>query len=95
MQTKERIPVPGDVIKTSASMNNTQVPYMVARRALNNDALQQKQVSVKNFQLIVPYLDKLRKSNPMSVIGYTRQDTFNIVDLHFFPGFVDKVLNFV
>ena len=50
---------------------------------------------MKNFQLIVPYLDKLRKSNPMSVIGYTRQDTFNIVDLHFFPGFVDEVLSFV
>ncbi len=31
----------------------------------------------------------------MSVIGYTRQDTFNIVDLHFFPGFVDEVLSFV
>ena len=76
-------------------MNNAQVPYMVARRALNDDVLQQKQVSVKNCQLIVPYLVKLRKSNPMSVIGYTRQDTFNIVDLHFFPGFVDKVLNFV
>jgi hypothetical protein len=76
-------------------MNNAQVPYMVARRALNDDVLQQKQVSVKNFQLIVPYLDKLRKSKPMSVIGYTRQDTFNIMDQHFFPGFVNEVLSFV
>ena len=50
---------------------------------------------MKNFQLIVPYLDKLRKSNPKSVIGYTRQYTFNIVDLHFFPGFVNEGLSFV
>ena len=40
LQIKEGIPVPGDVIKTSASMNNTQVQYMVARRALNDDVFQ-------------------------------------------------------
>ena len=85
----------GDVVKASATVNNVEVPYMVARRALYDDVLQQKHASLKNFQLIVPYLDKLRKSNPMSVIGYTQTETFNIVDVHFFPGFVNEVLSFV
>ena len=38
----------------------------------------------------------MKKCNPSSVIGYSRlNETFEIVDIHFFPGFFNDVLNFV
>ena len=95
LRTKEGAPTPGDVVKTAGTKNNMSVPYQVAYRALNEDNLQQKKASVKNFQLIVPYLEEMKKLNPMSVIGYTRGDGFDIVDLHFFPSFANDVLNYV
>jgi hypothetical protein len=95
LRTKEGAPTPGDIVKTAGTKNNMSVPYQVAYRALNEDNLQQKKASVKNFQLIVPYLEEMRKLNPMSVIGYTRGDGFDIVDLHFFPGFANDVLRYV
>ena len=69
LRTKEGAPTPGDIVKTAGTKNNMSVPYQVAYRALNEDNLQQKKASVKNFQLIVPYLEEMRKLNPMSVIG--------------------------
>ena len=48
-----------------------------------------------NFQLIIPYLEEMRKSNPLSVIGYTRGSACNIVDLHFFPAIANDVLKLV
>jgi hypothetical protein len=95
LRTKEGAPMPGDIVKTAGTKNNMSVPYQVAYCALNDDNLQQKKASVKNFQLIVPYLEEMRKLNPMSVIGYTRGDQFDIVDLHFFPGFANDVLSYV
>ena len=52
-----------------------------------------------NFQLIIPYVEELRKWNPLSVIGYTRgsacDSACNIVDLHFFPAIANDVLKLV
>ena len=48
-----------------------------------------------NFQLIIPYLEEMRKSNPLSVIGYTRGSACDIVDLHFFPAIANDVLKLV
>ena len=50
---------------------------MVAYRALNDEIVEDKKRSLKNFQLIVPYLEKMRKLNPLSVIGYTKDDAFD------------------
>ena len=95
METKYGIPTPGDVVKTAGTKNNMMVPYQVAYRALNKDTMQQKKTSVKNFQLIVPYLNAMLKRNPDSVIGYTRRVAFEMVDLYFFPCFVKDVLKYV
>ena len=94
-ETKNGVPTPGDVVKTAGTKNNMSVPYQVAYRALTNDTLQQKKSNFMNFQLIVPYLEAMRKGNPDSVIGYTRRVGFEMVDLHFFPNFVNEVLSFV
>ena len=48
-----------------------------------------------NFQLIIPYLEETCKSNPLSVIGYTRGSACNIVDLNFFPAIANDVLKLV
>jgi hypothetical protein len=45
---------------------------MVAYRALNDEIVEDKKHSLKNFQLIVPYLEDMRKFNPLSVIGYKK-----------------------
>ena len=70
---------------------------MVAYCALNDKLVEDKKQSVlKNFQLIIPYLEEMRKFNPLSVIGYTKDDAFdNIIDLHFFPAISNEILHFV
>jgi ribosomal protein L32 len=100
LETKDRPPVPADIIKTASNKEyNEDLPYMAAWRALNQDVVRQKKTSVMNFQLIIPYVEELRKWNPLSVIGYTRgsacESTFNIVDLYFFPAIANDVLKLV
>ena len=61
---------------------------MVAYRTLNDEIVQDKKRSLKNFQLIV-------KFNPLSVIRYTKDDSFeNIIDIHFFPAISNEILHF-
>ena len=97
LQTKEKEPTPGDIIKTAGGKKfKLDVPYMVAYRALNNEVVEDKKRSAKNFQLIIPYLEEMRKFNPLSVIGYMKDDAFNnIIDLHFFPAISNEILHFV
>jgi hypothetical protein len=97
LETKDGAPTPGDIMKTAKSKNNnTDIHYNIAWRALNEDTLQGKTASLKNFELIVPYLEEMTKLNPLSVMGYTlKENTGEIVDLHFFPGFVNDALRYV
>jgi Ulp1 protease family, C-terminal catalytic domain/SWIM zinc finger/Transposase, Mutator family len=95
LRTKDGAPTPADVMKTAANHSNLIVPYMTAYRALSRDTLSSKKAAIKNFQLIGPYLEEMKKCNPGSVIGYTRGESLDIVDLHLFPGFMNKVLKFV
>jgi hypothetical protein len=49
-----------------------------------------------NFQLIIPYFDKMRKCNPLALVGYTRgTEDCDIIDLHFFPSIANDVLKTV
>ncbi|KAI2509096.1 MULE transposase domain [Fragilaria crotonensis] len=97
LQTKEGLPVPKDVMKTASNKEyNEDLPYMVAWRAINESALGKRKAGVMNFQLIIPYLDELKKCNPLSLIGYTRgTPDCDIVDLHFFPSIANDVLKTV
>jgi hypothetical protein len=58
LQTKEGLPVPKDIMKMAS---NKDLPYMVAWRASNGNELCQAKAYVMNFQLIIPYLDKMQK----------------------------------
>ena len=92
-KTKDGLPVPADVIKTATNTEyNEAIPYMVAWRAINGDVIRRKKAAVMSFQLIIPYLEELRRCNPSSLIGYSRDQNCNMVDLHFFIPFANDVL---
>jgi hypothetical protein len=45
--------------------------------------------------MMIPYLEALKKSNPGLVIGYRRDDNMKLLELYVFPGFMNRVLNYV
>ena len=57
--------------------------------------LGRRKAGLMNFQLIIPYLDEMRRCNPLSLIGCTRGSDCDIVDLHFFPSIANDVLKTV
>jgi hypothetical protein len=61
---------------------------------MNENILKQKKSGVKNFQLIVSYLQAMIKANKNSVTGFSRGVGFDIMDI-FFPSFVNDVLSFL
>jgi hypothetical protein len=86
LRIKEGLPVPEDIMKTASNKDyNKNLPYMVVWRAINGNVLHQAKADVMNFQLIIPYLDEMRKCNPLSLVGgYTRgTEDCDIIDLHF------------
>jgi hypothetical protein len=52
-------------------------------------------MQTKNFQLIIPYLQALKKANEGSVIGFSRDSEKHVTDVHVFPGFMNQSLSFV
>ena len=60
-KTKKEPPVPADVIKTAATHSGEIVLYVTAWRALQHKSVAELRVQSKNFELIVPYLEKLEK----------------------------------
>jgi hypothetical protein len=96
LKTKNDKPVPADIVKTAATRTNSEViPYHVAYRALNTESSAVTQEEILGFQLLIPYLDRMKLANPGSLIGYTRNQDATMKELFFFPGFVDEVLQFV
>ncbi|KAI2489425.1 hypothetical protein MHU86_25176 [Fragilaria crotonensis] len=71
------------------------VSYMTAYRALRFQTSSMRNASVKNFEMVIPFLEGLKKTNPGSVIGYTRDEEKRLVDLHVFPGIMNGLLKFV
>ena len=96
LQMKEGFPVLKDVMKTASNQEyNKDLSYMVAWRAINNSLLGRRKAGLMNFQLIIPYLDEMRRCNPLSLIGCTRGSDCDIVDFHFFPSIANDVLKTV
>ena len=93
--TKHAPPTPADIIKTAATMKNEILEYQPAYRRMNEGGSPNEAATVKNFQLIGPFLNEMKNSNPRSIIGHSRTDTNEIVDLYFFPGFVNETLEYV
>jgi hypothetical protein len=44
---------------------------------------------------MTPFLEAMKKCNPVSVIGCTNSPTNELVDFYFFPGFMNDTLQFV
>ena len=64
-------------------------------RALQHKSGAQSWVERKNFELIVPHIEQLKKENPGSVIGCQSNDDYHITDIYVFPGFMKDSLSFV
>ena len=95
IRTKKEKPTPADVVKTAATEHGQVIPYMTAYRALHSESKEQKYMQRKNFELIIPYLDSLKKANPGSVIGYSRDEDKCMNSIHVFPGFMNESLSYV
>ena len=95
VQTKEGTPTPADVQKTAATRSGLIVPYMTAYRALTHETSAQKAATLKNFEMIVPFLEALKSCNPDSIIGCERDKDMRVVELHVFPGIMNRALKFV
>ena len=95
VRTKDGIPTPADVIKTAATKSGMIVKYMTAYRAITGETHAQTRESIKDYETMIPYLEALKKSNPGSVIGYRRDDNMKLLELYVFPGFMNRVLNYV
>ncbi|KAI2492706.1 Protein FAR1-RELATED SEQUENCE [Fragilaria crotonensis] len=95
VRTKKGAPTPADVVKTAATKSGVVVSYMTAYRALRFQTSSMRNASVKNFEMVIPFLEGLKKTNPGSVIGYTRDEEKRLVDLHVFPGIMNGLLKFV
>ena len=95
LKTKSGHPTPADVIKTAANESGLILTYMTAYRAIASDAGAGCQLSVRSFQQMVPYLEEMKKCNPMSVNGCTKSTTNELVDVFLFPHFMNDALKFV
>jgi len=93
--TKDARPKPADVMKTAATKFKFEIPYMTAWRALNQTSSSQQIAAAKNFQAIIPFMNKLAAENPGSVIGYERDDEKRLNQVYFFPKFMNNILQFV
>jgi hypothetical protein len=88
---KER-PTLADVIKTGATQSGEVVLYIAAWRALQHESGAQLRVERKNFELIVPHIEQLKKKNHGSVIGCQSNDDHHITDVYVFPRFMKDLL---
>jgi hypothetical protein len=97
LKNKHVAPTARDVVKTLANKkNNSQVVlYNTAWRAVNRDTMVTKRLGYKSFQLVGPYTEELARTNPGSVLGFSRLPTFKLQSIHFFPGFMNNALEFV
>jgi hypothetical protein len=62
----------------------------------NEDAGVGLRLTAKCFEQMTPYLEASMKTcNPMPDIGCTKSPTNELVDVYFFPGFLNNTLQFV
>ena len=57
LETKHGVPLPADIIKTTGNKNIEVLTYMPAWRKIKEGGYGDIDGGVKNFQLILPYLE--------------------------------------
>jgi uncharacterized protein Veg len=93
---KKDKPAPADVVKTAAMLKGEVVPCFAAYWALNTESRISKDQGRKGFQqIIIPYLDKIQKTNPRSVVGYTCNADNCLTEMFIVPGFMNRILQYV
>jgi hypothetical protein len=95
LKRKDGDPTPSDVIKTAANEYGIILPCMTAYCVITKDAEIGRRLTAKSFEQMIPYLEPMKKCNPMSVIGCTKSPTNELVDVYFFPGFMNDTLQLV
>ena len=68
---------------------------MTAYCGITKDAGVGRRLTAKSTEQMIPYLEAMKKFNPMSAFGCTKSQTNELVDVYFFPGFVNNALQFV
>ena len=81
-----------DVIKTSANFDGVRTNYNEAYRALTASDAKQNKHEIKSYELIIPYLQKLKEKNENSVLAYKRLADKSISQIFFCPGFSNENL---
>ena len=60
-----------------------------------SETMAKKRLGCQSFQLVGPYVEELKKSNPGSVLGCMCLPTKELHSIHFIPGFMNNALKFV
>jgi hypothetical protein len=95
MLVKDGAPIPKDVMKAAANLNNFSLNYQQAYRAVNGsrkDMIHKQNIS---FQLIGPYLRKFVQLNPGSKAISETDAENKMVRLFVCPGIMDTYLRYV
>ncbi len=61
VRTKKGAPTPADVVKTAATKSGDVISYMTAYRALRFQTSSVRNAAVKNFEMVIPFLEGLKK----------------------------------
>ena len=61
-----------DVVKAVATQMNETINYYTAWRALQGNISMLQKMDIQAFQLIIPYLERLKKDNPDATIVYEK-----------------------
>ena len=95
LKVKASNPVPSDVVKTSQGVHGQTTSYNQGWRSLNEENKMQQIRNENSYQLIGPYLTKLKEKNPDSGVNYELDDEGHITRLFVLPGKIYRKLRFV
>ena len=93
--TKHGVSVPADVLTAAATRPGMVLDYMTAYRALAHETCAARQATVKHFEMIIPFLEAMKRCKSDSVIGYTRDNDMHRVELYVFPGMMNRALKYI
>ena len=93
VRTRKEKPTPAEVVKTEATQLGDVIPCMTAEQAIYSESWEQKYMQRKNFELIIPYIEALKKANTGLVIGFSRDFDKCLRNIHVFHGFMNESLS--
>lgn len=91
---KNNPPVANDIVKATKTLSGKTVVYDQAHQVLSKAVANNKFESQKNYELIIPYLEKFREKNEGSVVKYEKDKDSSITKLFVCPGIMNNKLRF-